>query len=175
MRVMLLVMMMMSCLAAGCDEESGSPADSGWVQDYSGWDWARADQGKVDRGVPDVSAADKGKADMPVADVHVEDLAPLDISSQADAAPASCTGIKKAVTDEIARIAKCAATSQCTFLWGVCPFGCHIPHNKSADLAKYKAALAAFQASPLCQKCTYKCTAPGALACTAGECVMIYP
>ena len=179
MRV-ILVAFMMSCLAAACDEDSASPTDSGWVQDSAGWDWWRPDLGPADQAGPDGVMPDKGKPDLPRLDAIIMDMASLDTATpdqamKPDAAPASCAGIKKAVTDEIARIAKCAATSECTFLWGVCPFGCHIPHNKSADLTKYKAALAAFQASSLCQKCTYKCTQPGTLACTAGKCVMSYP
>ncbi len=160
------------------DNEIGTPtADS-----------STTDRGAAEASVPDGKVPDAARADLAASDSMPPDAMPPDGMSVADdllhpdqkvvkpdAAPNTCAGIKKAVTDEMARIAKCATTAECTFLWGVCPFGCHIPHNKKADLAKYKAAIAAYQASSLCQKCAYKCTKPGSLSCKSGKCVMSYP
>ena len=172
MRVV-LVLSLLVCLTA-CDEEAGTPVD-GAVQDTLSLDQALADSGAADKAAVDSASPDAKRPDSAVLDKATPDKATPDMPAKADAGPASCAGIKKAVTDEIARMAKCTATSECTFLWGVCPFGCHIPHNKSADLTKYNAAIATFQKSPLCQKCTYKCGQPGTLACTGGKCAMTYP
>ncbi len=183
MRVVFIIVLLVMSLA-GCSDD-GDPADvDGAVVDQAVVDLASADQKASDKGKPDSAVADKGatntdqkvKPDQKAPDQKIvpDKKAAADKAVTLDAAT-SCAGLKKAVTDEKARIATCKATSECTFLWGICPFGCHIPHNKTADLTKYKAAIAAYQASSLCQKCTYKCTKPGTLNCKAGKCVMTYP
>ncbi len=171
--------MLLVCLFlgfTGCSDD-GAPARDGLLQDSGAMDQSLADAAAKDQAAVDGSIPDSGAADLMVSDKKLspDQILKPDKKSAADASLTSCTGLKKAVTDEMVRIAKCSSTPDCTFLWGICPFGCHIPHNKTADLAKYKAAVAAFQASSLCKKCVYKCAKPGTLTCKAGSCVMTYP
>ena len=173
MRVVVVICLLLGLV--GCSDEEGSSAVDSGAADLAGADLVKADQKSSDMARADMSRADSAASpDRSVPDSKTPDQIAPDQTLKLDA-PASCVGLKKAVTDEIARIAACKVNSDCTFLWGICPFGCHIPHNKTADLTLYKAAIAAFQASSLCQKCTYKCGQPGTLGCTAGKCVMTYP
>jgi hypothetical protein len=181
----------MTLALTGCSEESGSPprdgapSEAGTTPDSSAPDSQAADQRLADhqnpdrrlpdQAVPDRAIPDAARTDRAGPDAAGSDLGPSDSALATDAPTHGCPKLTRAVLDAMAQIAKCTATSQCTFLWGICPFGCHVPYNKSASLTAYNAAIAAFQASSACRKCTYRCGPPGTLSCKGGACVMTYP
>jgi hypothetical protein len=85
-----------------------------------------------------------------------------------------CTAARQAVQQEMARINHCVMDGDCSYIAGQCPFGCHIPYNRSESTATLKQLLADYAAMSECPHCSYDCQVPGPVSCQAGRCSISY-
>lgn len=167
----------------GCDDEPSGNVDAG-MNDAGAELGAPDSRWSVDAAIDSAPTVDRASIPDRLPDPdrapapdrqRAPDRSPGVDRGAPDATTPSCAAAKQAVLSEIARLNRCTNTGDCAYIWGVCPFGCHIPHNKADSTTRLKTLMTAYTSMKQCPQCTYRCAPPGTLSCTAGVCTMAYP
>lgn len=83
--------------------------------------------------------------------------------------PPECDTRKAALKARFVEAARCQTDAECETMQPGCPFGCGLAVNRSTDVGRLKADIAAFKSD--CNDCVYRCRPPsGPPVCVAGAC-----